>query len=775
MIHTHEFEIGGKTFFLESGRMAKQAGGAVLLGINDSVILGTATMSTQERDIDFLPLVCDFEERKYAIGKIPGGVIKRGGRPSTKATLISRLMDRPMRPLFPKGCRSEIQVIAMPFSIDKNIPTDVLAVNAGGAALAVSDVPFNGPIACVRVGLIDGNFIVFPTFEELKVSTLDLIVAGHEGAISMVEAGAKEVTEEVMVKALIFAHENIQKICKEFAAFAKIAGKPKREVAPSGPDKKFVEDMMKKEGKAMLAALFNADKATRENAESSLKKELKEKYTAANEGNADVLKHLPAAIDKSIKEVLRKAVIEDGKRPDGRGLTELRPIEAVAGLLPRVHGSGLFTRGQTQVMTVLTLGMPKDAQYADILDQLDEEQVAKRFMHFYNFPPYSVGEARPLRGPGRREVGHGALAERALEAVVPMDDPNFPYTVHLISEVLESNGSSSMASVCGSSLALMDAGVQIKAPVAGIAMGLMSDGKKFSILTDIQGLEDHTGDMDFKVAGTREGITALQLDTKLDGIPEKVLIDALKQAKDARFAILDIMEAEIPKPRAQLSGTAPRIETVNINPEKIGALIGPGGANIRKIVEESGCEIDVQQDGRVLIATDSGDKAKIAKDMIKALTAELEVGLEFTGTVSRLMGRGAMVSMPNGKDGMVAVDQLTHAKIGRPDDVVSEGDKINVRIHEVDGMGRVNLTALDLNPDNARLNDPNPPVSERPAFNRDRDRGGRDGGRGRDGRGGGRDRSSGGGGGGFRDRDRAPRESSGGDEPTGGSRFRKRD
>ncbi|MFM9874506.1 MAG: polyribonucleotide nucleotidyltransferase [Fimbriimonadaceae bacterium] len=778
MIHTHTFEVGGKTFHLESGRVAKQAGGSVLFGIENTVILGTATMSHQSREgLDFLPLVCDFEERKYAIGKIPGGVIKRGGRPSTKATLISRLMDRPIRPLFNKSIRSEIQVIAMPFSIDKQIPSDVMAVNAAGAALSVSDVPFNGPIACVRIGMIDGEFIVFPTYEELKTSKLDLIVAGHKGAISMVEAGAKEVSEDVMVKALVFAHKNIQLICKEFEAFAKVAGKDKRVVAESGPDKKFVEDMMKKEGKAIAAALFHKDKATRENAENALKKELKEKYTAANEGNDEVLKHLGAAIDKSIKEVLRSTVIKDGKRPDGRKLDELRPLEAVAGLLPRVHGSGLFTRGQTQVMTVLTLGMPKDAQYADILDQLDEEQEPKRFMHFYNFPPYSVGEARPLRGPGRREVGHGALAERAIEAVVPMDDPDFPYTVHLISEVLESNGSSSMASVCGSTLALMDAGVKIKAPVAGIAMGLMSDGKNFSILTDIQGLEDHTGDMDFKVAGTREGITALQLDTKLEGIPEQVLIDALTQAKVARYAILDCIEAEIPKPRPQLSATAPRIQTMQIDPEKIGLLIGPGGANIRKITEQSGCEIDVQKDGRVLIASDSGEKADKAVGMIKGLTAEIEVGFAFTGTVTRLMGRGALVSMPNGKDGMVPTEQLTHAKIGRPDDVLSEGDVINVKVHEVDGMGRINLTAIDLNPDNERLNDPNPPASERPAFSRDRDGGGRDRGPRRDG-GGGRDR------GGYGDRDRGPRRDSGnrdgggsrdGGGGEGGSRFRKRD
>lgn len=767
MIHTHTFEVGGKTFFLETGRMAKQAGGAVLLGIENTVILGTATMSKSARaGIDFLPLVCDFEERKYAIGKIPGGVIKRGGRPSTKATLISRLIDRPIRPLFPKGCRNDIQVITMPFSVDKSTPVDVLAVNAAGAALAVSDVPFNGPIGCVRVGRIDGEFILFPTHEELKESDLDLIVAGHKGAISMVEAGANEVTEEVMVEALIYAHDNIKIICRELEEFAKVAGKEKREIVDSSPDKKLVEEIKKKEAKAIEAGLFDPDKAKRESAMDDIVKELTTKYNEIYKDDAQKLPQLPEAIDKAVKGVLRKFIIEEGRRPDGRKPNEIRPLEAIAGLLPRVHGSGLFTRGQTQVMTVLTLGMPKDAQFADIIDQLDEGENNKRYMHFYNFPPYSVGEVRMLRGPGRREVGHGALAERALEAVVPLDDPEFPYTMHLVSEVLESNGSTSMASVCGSSLALMDAGVPIKAPVAGIAMGLMSDGEKFVVLTDIQGVEDFSGDMDFKVAGTRDGITALQLDTKLDGIPEQVLRDALSQAQEARFKILDVIEAELPKARTQLSLNAPRIETVQINPEKIGSLIGPGGANIRKIVEESGCEIDVQQDGRVLIATDSGEKAERARDMIKALTAELEVGYEFSGKVTRLMGRGAMVTMPNGKDGMVPVDQLTKAKIGRPDDVVSEGDTIRVRVHEVDSMGRINLSALDLNPDNERLNDPNPPVSERPAYRDRGDRGDRGDRRG----GGGRDRDRGRGGGSFRDR--GPRE--GGDDDLGGSRFRKR-
>lgn len=731
MIHTHEFEIGGRTFNLETGRVAKQAGGSVLLGVDECVILGTATMAKSAREgIDFLPLVCDFEERKYAIGKIPGGMIKRGGRPSTKATLVSRLIDRPIRPLFPKGCRNEIQVITMAFSVDKQHPVDVLAVNAAGAALAVSDVPFDGPVACVRVGLLDGELVLFPTNEQLEESTLDLVVAGHKGAISMVEAGAKEVDEATMVKALVFAHKAIKQICEEFEKFAKKVGKEKRTIEEEAVDKKVVEEIKKNELKLINDNLFNPDKATRESAMDDVFGEIKEKYSKKYEGNAEILAQLPGIIDKAIKEIIRKNVIEDGKRPDGRKTDEIRPLEAIAGILPRVHGSGLFTRGQTQVMTILTLGMPKEAQFADIHDQLDEKAEDKRYMHFYNFPPYSVGEARPLRGPGRREVGHGALAERALEAVVPSNDPDFPYTMHLVSEVLESNGSTSMASVCGSTLALMDAGVPIKAPVAGIAMGLMSDGKTFRILTDIQGVEDFTGDMDFKVAGTRDGITALQLDTKLAGIPEKVLADALDQAKTARMSILDVIEGELPKPRSEISSTAPRVLTIKINPEKIGGIIGPGGATIRKMQETTGTMIEVQQDGTVLVSAMDGDSAQEAIDQIRDLTAEIEPGSEFSGTVTRLIGRGALVSMTNGRDGMVPVDQLTHAKIGRPDDVVSEGDVLNVRVTEIDSQGRINLTALDLNPDNERLNDPNPPVSPRPERNgRDRDRGGRGGGR----------------------------------------------
>jgi polyribonucleotide nucleotidyltransferase len=771
MIHTHTFEVGGKTLSIETGRVAKQAGGSVLLGMGETVVLGTATMSKTAREgIDFLPLVCDFEERKYSIGKIPGGFVKRGGRPSEKSILTSRLIDRPVRPLFPKGMRNDVQIVTMAFSVDKDCPPDVLAINAAGAALTISDVPFSGPVAGVRVGFIDDELVLFPSNEDLKVSKLDLVVAGHKGAISMVEAGASEVSEDLMVKALTFAHKAIQQICAEFEAFAAMAGKPKREPIVQRADEALVEEIKTTEIATIKEGIFSPDKATRESATEELEQALVEKYKVKYADNELLLPQVKDAVNSAVKKVIRKSVIEDGMRPDGRKLDEIRPLEAVAGLLPRVHGSGMFTRGQTQVMTVLTLGMPKDAQ---IIDTIDESVSEKKYMHFYNFPPYSVGEVRMLRGPGRREIGHGALAERALEPVVPVGTEDFPYTCLLQSEVLESNGSTSMASVCGSTLALMDAGVPIKAPVAGIAMGLMSDGKNFRILTDIQGVEDFTGDMDFKVAGTRTGITALQLDTKLDGIPEQVLKDALAQAKEARFKILDVIEAEIPAPRSELAPSAPRVYTVTINPEKIGALIGPGGANIRKITEVSGCDIDVQQDGKVLIASSDGPSAQTAIDMIKASTMSMEVGMEFSGRVTRLMGRGAMVEMPGGRDGMVPTEQITDKPIRRPDDAVQIGDMIRVRVAEIDDMGRVNLSALGLNPDHERINNPVP--TEGPSRDdrggRGGGYGGRGGGRGRDDRGrGGRDGGRGRYGGG--DRGGRERSRDGGDDVN--ARFRPR-
>jgi len=777
MIHSHEFEVGGQTLSLESGRVAKQAGGAVLLGMGETVVLGVATMSENAREgIDFLPLVCDYEERKYAVGKIPGGFIKRGGRPSEKAVLTSRLMDRPLRPLFPKGLRNDVQVMAMPFAVDQDCPPDVLAINAAGAALAVSDIPFKTPVAGVRVGRIDGEFVLFPTNAQIKVSDLDLVVAGHKDAISMVEAGATEVSEEDMQKALKIAHDAIKKICGEFEKFAKKAGKAKREVTLHAVDENVKKAIEKKYGKDIEKTLLGAkDKAMRESALNDLIKDIVTKMKPDYADQPELQGQLSEAADTVVKGVIRELILKKDKRPDGRKLDEIRSLEAIAGILPKVHGSGLFTRGQTQVMTVATLGLPGDAQTMDGL----EEEEPKRYMHFYNFPPYSVGEVRPMRGPGRREVGHGALAERALRSVIPFDDPDFPYTLLLISEVLESNGSTSMASVCGSTLALMDAGIQIKAPVAGIAMGLMSDGKTFKVLTDIIGMEDFCGDMDFKVAGTRNGITALQLDTKLDGIPDKVLADALKQAKVARFQILDVIEAELPAPRESVAATAPQVTTIKINPEKIGAVIGPGGAVIKKITGETGASVDIQQDGTVMVGGSNAVQVDEAIARIKALTDEIGVGAEFRGKVTRIMGRGAMVEYIPGREGMVPKEHLTTRQIGRIEEAVNIGDELNVRVHEIDGMGRVNFTALGVKQTLPGLEDNEnatpPPPGQGGGDRGGRDRGGRGGdrdrGRGGDrdrGRGGDRDRGGrdrggyGGGGGdrdrGGRDRDRAPRE-----------------
>ncbi len=750
MIHSHEFEVGGQTLSIETGRVAKQAGGAVLLGMGETVILGVATMSENARDgIDFLPLTCDYEERKYAVGKIPGGFMKRGGRPSEKAVLTSRLIDRPLRPLFPKGLRNDVQVLAMPFAVDQGCPPDVLAICAAGAALTVSDIPFKYPVAGVRVGRIDGEFILFPSIQQIKDSDLDLVVAGHKDAISMVEAGASEVSEEDMVQALKFAHDAIKVIVAEFEAFGKKVNKEKREVKLYTVDADLKKAVEKAYGKEIAKTLLGSkDKAMRESALSDLVKEIVAKMKPEYDGKPELQAQLPEAVDGVVKGTVRDLIIKKDTRPDGRKLDEIRPLEAIAGLLPKVHGSGLFTRGQTQVMTVATLGLPNDAQTMDGI----EEEEPKRYMHFYNFPSYSVGEVRPSRGPGRREIGHGALAERALRSVIPLDDPQFPYTLLLISEVLESNGSTSMASVCGSTLALMDAGIQIKAPVAGIAMGLMSDGKVFKVLTDIQGMEDFCGDMDFKVAGTRDGITALQLDTKLDGIPDEVLARALAQAKDARFKILDVILEAIPAPRDTVGDSAPTVTTININPEKIGAVIGPGGAVIKKITGTTGASVDIQQDGKVLVGGNNAQAVQDAIAMIKALTDEVAVGSEFTGKVTRIMGRGAMVEYIPGREGLVPKEHLTVKDINRIEDVVNIGDELNVKVFEVDHMGRINLTALGVAQTLAGLEEnegATPPASQ---GGRGGDRGGRGGDRG--GRGGDRDRGGDRGGRGGGDRDR---------------------
>jgi polyribonucleotide nucleotidyltransferase len=763
LIQTTTFEIGGKELSIETGRVAKQAGGAVLLGMGETVVLGTATMSAEPREgLDFFPLTCDYEERKYSVGKIPGGFMKRGGRPSEKAVLTSRLIDRPVRPLFTKGMRNDVQCVAMPFAVDQSCPPDVLGINAVSAALSLSDIPWNGPIGAVRVGRIEGEFILFPSVEQLeKESDLDLVLAGTEEGLLMVESGAKEVTEEDMLKAMKFGHDAIKVICQNIAKFAKAHGKTKREAKLFKVDSEVLELIRKQDGKEIRESIINPDKAARESAITELLKGIVEKHkTSTYADNPEKQAHLAEAVDTVIKETVRDLILKDNKRPDGRTRTDIRTITCEPGLLPKVHGSGLFTRGQTQVMTVVTLGAPGESQTMDGIEEVED----KKYMHFYNFPPYSVGEVRPMRGPGRREIGHGALAERALIGVLPCDEI-FPYTLLLISEVLESNGSTSMASVCGSTLALLDCGVPIKAPVAGIAMGLMTDGAgTFSVLTDIQGMEDFCGDMDFKVAGTRDGITALQLDTKISSIPDQVMKDALADAKVARMHILDKIDEAIPERRSELNPNAPRAEVVQIDPQRIGELIGPGGKMIKKIVAESGATVDVEQDGRVFILASNAEQMNAAVSMVKGLMHVPEVGDEFTGPVSRLFGRGAMVEFLPGKEGMVPLEQLTTKSIRRPEDVVKLGDMLNVRVHEVDSMGRINLTALGLKQELPGLEEnekATPPAPSPRHGGGGRDRGGRGGDRDRGGRGGDRDRGRGGDrgdrGGRYNDRDRGDR------------------
>jgi len=760
-----EAEWCGATLRISTGKLAQQANGSVLLQNGDTIILATATMSKEPKsNLDFFPLTCDYEERKYANGKIPGGFIKRGGRPGEKATLTSRLIDRPLRPLFPYGMRNETQIIAMPLSYQPEFSPDVLSVTAASAALMVSDIPFRGPIGCVRVGLdADGAFILNPTFEQQGESPLDLIVAAGEEAIAMVEAGASEVSEEKMLEAMDFAHDACKKLCAMQRELAAKVGKPKTEVPLHHVHAEILEVIRERFNATLRAGLQDPDKSSREAGLTLLINQVVDELKGEYPDNIADIKE---AADKAVKDQLRDLILTEGKRPDGRGTTDIRKIDCEVGLLPRVHGTGLFTRGQTQVLTTLVLGSGDDAQMVDTL----EEDTEKHYMHFYNFPPYSVGEARPMRGPGRREIGHGMLAERALRAVIPSRE-QFPYTMLLTSEVLESNGSTSMGSTCGSTLALMDAGVPIKAPVAGIAMGLIEgpegsgeggQGRQYAVLTDIQGMEDFSGDMDFKVAGTTEGITALQLDTKIGGVPRAVFVQAFQQAKEARLFILDKITQAIPTPRENLSLYAPRIFTIQIEPEQIGLVIGPGGKTIKKITADTGAKIDIEQDGTVYIASVDGAAGEAARKAVEDLTRTVKPGDEFEGTVVRFLQFGAFVELMPGKDGLVHVSQLTDSdeRIGKPEDVVKMGDKIKVRVTEVDGQGRVNLTARGLDQPFDPAN-PEPGRPPRPGGGGGGDRGGRSGDRGGDrgGRGGG-DRGGFGGDRGGRGGDRPERAAS---------------
>ncbi|PKM79891.1 MAG: polyribonucleotide nucleotidyltransferase [Firmicutes bacterium HGW-Firmicutes-14] len=690
--------VGGREMLIETGRLAKQAGGSVLVRYGDTVVLVTATRSDEPREgTDFFPLTVDFEERLYAVGRIPGGFIKREGRPTEKATLSARLIDRPVRPLFPKGYRNDVHVVATILSVDQDNPQDVIAIIGASAALTLSDIPFQGPIGAVVVGRVDGKFIINPTLAQSELSDLHLTVAGTRDAVIMVEAAAKEVPEAVILDAIMYGHEEIKKIVdfiSEFRAAALQAGLAKpdydyRLFLTDGEIEAEVREYAMPRAEAAIRECIEKrlGKQQRETMFKNLKEEIKLHFAGTKFPEDEQLKHVGNTMDKLEKEMMRRFIIEEGVRIDGRALDEVRPISVDVSVLPRTHGTGLFTRGQTQILSVVTLGAVGDEQ---ILDGLGVEE-SKRYMHHYNFPPYSVGEARFMRGPGRREIGHGALAERALEPMIPPEE-DFPYTIRVVSEALESNGSTSMGSVCGSTLALMDAGVPIKSPVAGVAMGLIKEEDKFVVLTDIQGVEDHLGDMDFKVAGTKNGVTAIQMDIKISGIDRAVLSAALDQAHKGRMHIMGKMLDVIAEPRPELSPFAPRIITTTIDPDKIRNVIGPGGKTIKKIIDETGVKIDIEDDGRVFIAAVDGEAGKRALEIIESLTADVEVGKIYLGKVVKLMDFGAFVEVLPGKEGLVHISQLAEQRVGKVEDVVSVGDEIMVKVVKIDEHGRINLS-----------------------------------------------------------------------------------
>ena len=685
MEKSFRMELAGRPLIVETGKMAKQASGAVLVRYGETVVLVTSTASKEAREgMDFFPLTVDYEEKMYAVGKMPGGFLRREGRPGNSAILNARLIDRPIRPLFDKRCRNDIHVMATVLSVDYDNAPELCGMLGASASLGISDIPWDGPIAGVRVGRVDGKFVINPTQEQLKVSTLNITVAGSETAILMVEGGAQEAPEEDVLDAIMFGHKTI----KELVAFQKKiieeVGKPKRTlIFPEIPEEIKTAIYAYAE-RPLKEAIFNPDKLTREAHMEEVRKEaeahFKEIYPENGSDIAECLNHLT-------KEIVRHMISVDKIRPDGRALDEIRPISCEVGLLPRVHGSALFTRGQTQALTITTLAPMSETQIIDDLTQETE----KRYIHQYNFPSYSVGETKSSRGPGRREIGHGALAERALIPVIPTVE-EFPYAIRVVSEILESNGSSSQASVCGSTMSLMNSGVPIKAPVAGIAMGLVNEGEHFTVLTDIQGMEDALGDMDFKVAGTAKGITAIQMDIKIHGLSREILLAALQQAQKGRMFILGKMAECIDKPAEHLSPYAPKIITLTIPVDRIRDVIGSGGKIINKIISETGVKMDVEEDGHVYIATPDEEAAQRAKKWVEELTHEVQVGETYLGKVTRLMKFGVFVEILPGKEGMVHVSQLATRRVEKPEDVVHEGDEIMVKVTEIDDKGRINLS-----------------------------------------------------------------------------------
>ncbi len=690
------YNWGGRQLTVEIGQLAKQANGAGLVRYGDTVVLTAAVGTKQAKDTDFFPLTVNYEEKMYAAGKIPGGFIKREGRPSEHATLTARLIDRPIRPMFAEGFRNEVQITNTVMSVDPNCPPEMAAMFGSSLALCISDIPFDGPIAGVDVGRVNGEYVINPTTEQKENSDIELSVAGTATAINMVESSAKEVNEEDMLGALLFGHEEIKKLVAFQEEIVREVGKEKMEVILLSFDPAIEAQVKDLFSQAMIHAIQTEEKLAREANIEKVKETAIEHFEAVLEENdekAGLLKQVSQLVDNLEKDEVRRLITEEKVRPDGRKIDEIRPLSSEIDLLPRVHGSGLFTRGQTQALTSATLAPLGEYQ---VIDGLGIEE-GKRFIHHYNFPQFSVGSVGRAGSPGRREIGHGALGERALKQVIPSPE-DFPYTIRLVSEVLESNGSSSQASICAGTLALMAAGVPIKAPVAGIAMGLISDGTNYTVLTDIQGLEDHLGDMDFKVAGTKDGITALQMDIKIQGITEQILREALTQAKKARFEILEELTSTIAEPRKELSPYAPKIEMISIHPDKIKVVIGRGGETINSIIDETGVKIDIDQEGHVSIASTDAAMIQRAKEIIEDLTREIEVGQVYEGTVRRIEKFGAFVEIAKGKDGLVHISELAHERVGKVEDVLALGDKVTVKVIEIDGQGRINLSRKALLP-----------------------------------------------------------------------------
>ena len=680
----YTYDMSGRKFNVETGKFAKQANGSVLVRYGETVLLVTATASREPREgIDFFPLTVDYEERMYSVGKIPGGFIKREGRPTEKAILAARLTDRPLRPLFPKGFRNAVHIVATVMSMDQDNPPEIACINGASLALSLSDIPFAGPVGAVMIGYVDGKLVVNPDIEQRDKSALQLTVAGTREAIMMVESGAKEVDKEVIIDALLLAHEEIKALVDFQTEIVREQGREKMAFTAKPVPPEIEAQVRDFARERILEALTIPEKLARE----GRIEEIQAAWLAELAEEPDLAVYGKEAFTSLLKQVMRQQILDKELRPDGRKPKEIRPVACQAGLFPRIHGSALFTRGQTQVLNACTLGVPGDVQ---ILDGLGLEE-SKRFMHHYNFPPYSVGEPGFMRGPGRREIGHGALAERALLPMIPPEE-EFPYTIRLVSEVLESNGSSSMGSVCAASMALMDAGVPVKASVGGIAMGLIKEGERYAILTDIQGMEDFMGDMDFKVAGTRRGITALQMDIKVHGLNRAILSAALDQAVQGYNFILDKMEDAIAQPRPDLSPYAPRIVVLIVPVDKIREVIGPGGKMVNKIIEETGVKIDIEDDGTIYIASPDGEAAARAKRIIEDLVKEVEVGEVYLGTVVRVESYGAFVELIPGKDGLVHISQLDRKRVAKTEDVVKMGDKIEVKVIGIDEKGRVKLS-----------------------------------------------------------------------------------